>query len=128
MRLAQSVHLVALLEPLGLGFAHEGNIVATLKMEFEEKYRRERAGEATFDIQPGNRMVFQGKFDLLLVELAKIGKSGWLASSSRSAGGSSSRRVTASLIWRGFSFQSFMTRRGRLPPAFVGTGEMESIG
>ncbi|MBP1686554.1 MAG: Patatin [Deltaproteobacteria bacterium] len=30
--------------------ALEGNIVATLKMEFEEKYRRERAGEDTFDI------------------------------------------------------------------------------
>jgi len=28
----------------------EGNIVATLKMEFEEKYRRERTGEETFDI------------------------------------------------------------------------------
>jgi predicted acylesterase/phospholipase RssA len=30
--------------------ALEGNIVATLKMEFEEKYRREKAGEETFDI------------------------------------------------------------------------------
>jgi hypothetical protein len=27
------------------------------------------SGEATFDIQPANRMVFQGKFDLFLVEL-----------------------------------------------------------